>query len=147
MYEWVMSQLVFCSNSFSHQTQLQVVVCVHNPWMHEQLFSPSLLWRGLTKQKKVCTWRCQCNSVKWVCPLCKSQAYCEERIWIRKHLTQSSWIRSRFSVYQLSLLPVACCVLLVTRCGSACSLAIVLEVGMVPCMQPHFRPGTWSILQ
>ena len=26
-----MSQLVFCSNSFSHQTQLQVVVCVHNP--------------------------------------------------------------------------------------------------------------------
>ena len=53
-----MSQLVFCSNSFSHQTQLQVVVCVHNPWMHEQLFSPSLLWRGPTKLKKVCTWRC-----------------------------------------------------------------------------------------
>ena len=51
-------------------------------------------------------------------------------------------VLARFSVYQLSLLPVACCVLLVTRCGSACSLTIVLEVGMVPCMQPHFRPGT-----
>ena len=37
-------------------------------------------------------------------------------------------VLARFSVYQLSLLPVACCVLLVTRCGSACFLAIVPKV-------------------
>ena len=114
-----MSQLVFCSNSFSHQTQLQVVVCVHNPT------------GGLLCVAGDSLWFCMCFG--------KIPVACCVLLVTR---CGSVCVLARFSVYQLSLLPVACCVWLVTRCGSACSLTIVLEVGMVPCMQPHFRPGT-----